>query len=83
MVELICEHCKKLFLGRPNRRTCSVACRRTLEAKRLFWDRKFSYVKFCEMNATWEVHTSQERAHWQKKADEAREKLLKIYGNRP
>jgi hypothetical protein len=83
MIEMICEHCKKPFLGRPNRKTCSVACRRTLEARRLFWDRKFRYVRYCEMNANWDMLTPDQRTGWQKKADEAREKLLKIYGNRP
>ena len=83
MPEMICEYCKKPFKGPPNRKTCSVPCRRTLERKRLFWDRKFSYVLHCEMNAEWELHSPDQRTNWQKEADEAREKLIKVYGNRP
>ena len=83
MVEIICEHCKKPFPGRPNRKTCSVKCRRTLENKRRFWDSRFRYVRHCEVQANWDGLTVAQRAHWQKEADEVREKLLKMYGNRP
>jgi predicted nucleic acid-binding Zn ribbon protein len=82
-VSLICESCKKDFEGRPNRRTCSTKCRRILEKKRKFWDRKFGYVHFCQLQADWDTLSAPERASWQKKADEARGKLLKIYGERP
>ena len=83
MIEILCENCKASFLGRPNRRTCSVKCRRTLEVKRRFWDRKFRYVHFCEVQANWETLTAEQRKKWQEKADETREKLLGVYGNRP
>jgi hypothetical protein len=83
MNEIVCECCKKPFLGRANRKTCSIRCRRILEGKRRFWDHKFSYVHLCEINANWDTHSADVRAHWQKEADEAREKLLKVYGNRP
>jgi len=83
MNEMTCEYCKTPFKGRPNRKTCSVRCRRVLERKRKFWDRKFGYVRFCEVQANWDMLTADQREHWQRKADEAREKLLKVYGNRP
>jgi hypothetical protein len=83
MIEITCEHCHKPFLGRPNRKCCSVRCRRTLETRRRFWDRHFSYVRYCEMNAEWQWHTAKEKETWRKRADEIREKLLKVYGNRP
>jgi hypothetical protein len=83
MVEIVCEYCKKTFLGRPNRKTCSVKCRRTLENKRRFWDSRFAYVRHCQIQADWDSLTTTQREHWQKEADEAREKLLKIFGNRP
>lgn len=70
-------------MGRPNRKTCSILCRRTLEGKRQFWDRQFAYVRFCESNATWELHSPSECANWQKKADEIKVKLLERYGERP
>ena len=83
MTEILCENCKKLFSGRKNRRTCSLRCRSTIAAKRKFWDRKFGYVKYCELQAGWDSLTAEQREHWQKEADEAREKLIKVYGNRP
>lgn len=83
MTEIRCENCGKLFQGRSNRKHCSLRCRCTLAARRKFWDRKFGYVRFCEMNAEWELHSPDERANWKKKGDEAREKLLKRYGPRP
>ena len=83
MIQLICGYCKEPFEGRPNRKTCSTKCRRTLENKRRFWDRKFSYVRHCQLQADWDMLTAEQRKHWQKEADIAREKLLKVYGNRP
>lgn len=83
MVQLICEHCKNLFEGRPNRKTCSVRCRRIIENKRRFWDRKFSYVRTCEVNSNWETHSAEVRENWKKRGEEVREKLLKIFGDRP
>ena len=83
MIEIICEHCKKPFSGRSNRKTCSVLCRRTLEGKRRFWDLRFSYVRFCEVQAGWDGLTIAQRAHWQKEGEKEREKLLKVFGNRP
>jgi len=46
-------------------------------------DRQFQYVHFCQTQADWDYLTKEQRANWQKKADEARKELLKIYGNRP
>jgi len=83
MVQLVCENCRESFLGRPNRKTCSVRCRRILENKRRFWDSKFRYVRFCEIQANWDTLTPEQRVHWQKEADEVREKLLKVFGTRP
>lgn len=61
MNEMTCEYCKKPFLGRPNRRTCSVKCRRTLENKRRFWDKRFAYVRHCEIQADWDLLTAAQR----------------------
>ena len=83
MIEIKCGNCGKLFQGRSNRRHCSLLCGSELAAKRKFWDRKFGYVKFCETQANWDTLTREQRAHWKKEGDEAREKLLKFYGNRP
>jgi hypothetical protein len=83
MPEIKCENCGKTFSGRPNRRHCSLVCRNTLAVKRKFWDRKFSYVRMCEVNSEWDVHSPEQRAYWKKSGDEAREKLIKFYGNRP
>jgi hypothetical protein len=83
MTEIVCENCKKVFEGRSNRRHCSLTCRNALAVKRKFWDRKFYYVRLCEVNSEWECHSPEQRAHWKKEGDEAREKLLRIYGNRP
>jgi hypothetical protein len=83
MDQLVCEYCKTPFPGRPNRKCCSVLCRRALETRRRSWDRHFSYVRFCEMNAEWEFHSTKERETWRKKAEETRERLLKVYGDRP
>ena len=83
MTEIKCENCGKLFQGRPNRKHCSLRCRSTLAAKRKFWDRKFGYVRYCQIQADWDLLTADQQKHWQEKADEAREKLLRIYGNRP
>ena len=38
MARLICESCRQPFDGRPNRRYCSLPCRRRLEMKRRVWD---------------------------------------------
>jgi len=83
MNEMICEFCKKHFKGRPNRKFCSPRCRRIIEGKRRFWDRRFYYVLRLEKLARMENLTSLERSIRQKKADETREKLLKMLGNRP
>lgn len=83
MIKIKCENCGKSFPGRSNRRHCSLLCRSLLAAKRKFWDRKFSYVWYCEVQAGWDGLTVAQRAHWQKEADEVRGKLLKVYGNRP
>jgi hypothetical protein len=83
MIEIKCENCGITFKGRGNRRHCSLACRSELAAKRKYWDRKFAFVRMCEVNSSWDVHSPEVRANWEKKGDEAREKLLKIYGNRP
>ena len=83
MAEIYCQNCGKLFDGRPNRKHCSLVCRSALAVKRKSWDRHFSYVRLCEVNSEWEVHTPEQRENWKKKGDEAREKLLKYYGPRP
>lgn len=83
MVEIICEHCKKPFPGRPNRKTCSVKCRRTLENKRRFWDSRFRYVRHCQIQADWDLLDAAQREHWKKEGAKAREKLLLTYGSRP
>jgi hypothetical protein len=86
MIELTCEHCGNTFEGRPNRRTCSVRCRRALEDRRRFWDQKFAYVWHCRRQVTWgrEIGlTDKQRRAWQKKADDLEKKLLKAYGPRP
>ena len=83
MIDLICENCRESFEGRPNRKHCSVKCRRDLARKRKFWDRKFTHVRFCEIQASWDTLTDEQRANWQEKADFEREKQLKIWGPRP
>jgi len=83
MVEMVCEYCHEPFQGRRNRKCCSVRCRRILENKRRFWDSRFRYVRFCQTQADWDTLTPEQRAHWKKEGHEAREKLLRIYGNRP
>ena len=83
LVEVKCQNCGVIFKGRSNRGTCSLKCRSTLAIKRKFWDRKFSYVRMCEVNSEWDVHSPEVRANWKKLADEAKEKLLKFYGPRP
>ena len=78
-VTLTCENCKRAFEGRPNRRTCSVSCRRSLEFGRREWDRKALRVRFLERNANSEFLNKRQRAHWQKQFEEALAKL----GERP
>jgi predicted nucleic acid-binding Zn ribbon protein len=82
-VELICEHCHEPFQGRPNRKTCSVRCRRILENKRRFWDSRFTHVRFLEINANWESQSADVRANYKRQADELKQKLLLHYGPRP
>ena len=83
MPEIKCENCGKLFNGRVNRRTCSLVCRNALAVKRKYWDRHFRYVKMCEINSTWDVHSPEEREHWRKKGEEIKTKLLAHFGPRP
>jgi len=74
-VTLTCENCKREFEGRPNRRTCSVGCRRSIEFGRREWERKALHVRYLERNAASEYLTKKQRAHWQQQADEASAKL--------
>lgn len=83
MAELICERCKQPFEGRPNRKCCSVKCRRILENKRRFWDTRFRRVRYCEIHGDWDFLTVAQRAYWYLEADRLREMLLKQYGPRP
>lgn len=39
MAKIKCANCRTVFVGRENRETCSVRCRRGLEYKRRKWDR--------------------------------------------
>ena len=80
---LNCENCKKPFEGRSNRKTCSVRCRRTLENKRRFWDGKFAYIQWCQIQADWDLLPEQQRKNWQKEADVERKKLIDTFGERP
>ena len=84
MIEMICGNCNEPFTGRPNRRTCSVDCRRELEYRRKSWDRQFEYVDFCETQANFnEWLTDEQRRNWQKEAYTQREEILKTCGPRP
>lgn len=74
-VTLICESCKRPFEGRPNRRTCSNNCRRSLEMGRRLWDRRAAYVRFLELNANSEYLTKKQRENWQRQFEEASAKL--------
>ncbi len=78
-VTLVCENCKREFEGRPNRKTCSNGCRRSLEFGRREWDRKALRVRCLERNAASEYLTKKQRANWQRQADEALARL----GERP
>ena len=83
-IELICENCGEPFLGTPNRKTCCIECRRSLEIKRQKWDEKCSYVHFCEVQAAgspWS--TPAERTEWAEKAIKERERVVELYGERP
>ena len=61
MNEIVCEYYKKPFFGRPDRKTCSIKCRRTLENKRRFWDTRFAYVRHCQTQADWDLLTAAQR----------------------
>lgn len=78
-VKLVCECCKREFEGRPNRRTCSVSCRRSIEFGRREWDRRALHVRSLERNANSEYLNKRQRAHWQAQFEEALAKL----GERP
>jgi hypothetical protein len=73
-VTLICQNCKKEFLGRANRLHCSVPCRREFEMKRRIWERQARHIRWLELNGTSpELHrTPKQREHWLKQADAAR-----------
>jgi hypothetical protein len=70
-ITLVCQNCKKEFLGRANRLHCSVGCRRQLEMRRRDWERQAMRVRFLERNANSEYLTKKQRAHWQAQADAA------------
>lgn len=74
-ITLICESCKRPFEGRPNRRACSVGCRRSLEMGRRLWDRKALTVRYLERNAYMEGRTKLQKANWLKRFEEALAKL--------
>ena len=78
-ITLICECCRRPFEGRPNRRTCSVSCRRSVEYARREWDKRAYYVRHLERKAYYGFLTPTERQHWQLKF---REELAKS-GTRP
>ncbi len=48
---LNCDNCGETFEGRPNRRFCSVRCRRAIELKRRYWDQAMRYASFWELEA--------------------------------
>ena len=48
---LNCDNCGETFEGRPNRRFCSVRCRRAIELKRRYWDQAMKYASFWELEA--------------------------------
>ena len=83
LLRKICELCKKEFVGRPNRRTCSVKCRRTLERRRRFWDGLMAHAEFCQLQADWTWLTEEERASWARDAAVERARVLVRYGPRP
>ena len=74
-VKIVCENCKHEFEGRPNRRTCSPGCRRSLEMGRREWDRRAGYVRYLERNAHSEHLTKKQRANWQAQFEAANAKL--------
>ena len=75
LVTLICESCKRSFEGRPNRRTCSIGCRRSLEMGRREWERRAWIVRYYERNAYAEGRTKLQKATWLKRFEEALAKL--------
>ena len=74
-VTLVCESCGQSFQGRPNRRTCSVSCRRSVEMGRRLWDRRAVYVRMLELNAHSEYLNKKQREHWRKQFETAQAKL--------
>ena len=72
---LKCENCGAVFLGRPNRRTCSIGCRRSLEYARREWERRAVIVRYYERNAHSEYLTKKQRANWQAQFEAANAKL--------
>ncbi len=68
-VTIVCECCKAEFQGRPNRRTCSVGCRRQLEMLRRDWDRRAARLRFFQTQANAERHSAKQRAAYQAEAD--------------
>jgi hypothetical protein len=79
LIRLICESCKREFEGRPNRRTCSIGCRRSVEFGRRLWDRRAAIVRYYERNTYSEYLTKRQREHWRKKFEAAQAPL----GSRP
>lgn len=75
LVTLICESCRNPFEGRPNRRTCSISCRRSLEMGRRLWDRRAVIVRYYERNANSEYLTKKQRANWQAQFEAENAKL--------
>ena len=74
-ITLICECCRRPFEGRPNRRTCSVSCRRSVEFGRRHWDRRAAAVRMYEWNAHSEFLTPRQRETWRLRFEEAQAKL--------
>lgn len=74
-VTLVCESCQRPLRGRPNRRTCSNGCRRSIEYARREWERRAMIVRYYERNAYMEGRTKLQKANWLKQFETALAKL--------
>ncbi len=80
---LTCDVCGELFIGRSNRKHCSLKCRRDLERKRRYWNNIEKYITMCEKNALREHLSERIREEWRMRAVAARERRENIFGLRP
>ena len=80
---LTCDVCGEQFVGRPNKKHCSLKCRRDIERRRRYWDSIGKYIQMCEYNAAWDKHPERVREEWRKRAEGARERREKRFGARP